>query len=492
MSDLCYQSIDQLQKLLAQGEISSTELTEAFLNRIEKIDPKINSFITVTKDLALKMAKEADQRIKRKEKLTPLTGIPLGIKDLFITEGIKTTAGSKFLENFVPPYESTATKKLKEAGVVFLGKLNLDEFAMGTTTETSYFGKTHNPWNLKRIPGGSSGGSAAAVSAGLCAGALGTDTGGSIRQPASHCSIVGIKPTYGRVSRFGVIAYASSLDQVGPMARTVMDSAYLLQIISGKDSCDSTSVNKPVPNYVEILKKSKGLKGVNLGIPKQFVKPVIGKIDSEVLSIFEKGVDKIKELGAKVEEVDLPHCGYAISTYYIIAPAEASSNLARYDGLRYGIRSKNAKTLAETYTKSRAEGFGTEVKRRILLGTYVLSAGYYDAYYLKALKVRHHIANDFKKAFEKYDALISPVTPNLPFPLGEEQSDPVKVYLSDMFTTAVNLAGLPGLSVPCGFSSEGLPVGLQIIGPAFQEEVVLKIAHDFEQGTKFYQKHPNL
>jgi len=470
--------------LLKSGEISSEEITLAYLERIEKLDPDIHSYITVDAEGALRAARAADERLRGGEP-RPLEGVPLGIKDIFVTEGLRTTCGSRILENWIPPYEGTPTRKLKEAGAVFLGKLNMDEFAMGSSNETSFFGPVRNPWNVETAPGGSSGGSAAAVAAGLCAGALGTDTGGSIRQPASLCGIVGIKPTYGRVSRYGVIAFASSLDQVGPMARTVRDSAILLKIIAGHDPCDSTSIPQPVPDYEAAIKED--LKGLKIGVPAEYF---IEGIQPDVEEAVRKAIGRFEELGAEVVDISLPHTDYAIATYYIIAPAEASSNLARYDGVKYGFRKDSGEGLIEMYKATRSEGFGEEVKRRIMLGTYVLSAGYYDAYYRKAMQARTLIRRDFERAFEKVDAIVTPTSPTTAFKLGEKTGDPLQMYLSDVFTVPCNMAGLPGMSVPCGFDGKGLPVGLQVIAPALGEETIFHVAGAYERSTEWHEHAP--
>lgn len=486
-SDITSWTLHEIVAALSRKEVSSEQVTRAYLDRIEKIDPKLNSYITVDSEGALKMAKAADERLSSKDRVTALTGVPLGIKDIFVTEGLKTTCGSKILHNWIPPYEGTPTGKLKEAGAVFLGKLNMDEFAMGSSSETSYFGPVKNPWDLKRIPGGSSGGSAAAVAADLCAGALGTDTGGSIRQPASLSGIVGIKPTYGRVSRYGVIAFASSLDQVGPMAKCVRDAAILLRHIAGHDPADSTSIPKPVPDYEAIL--GKGVKGLRLGVPKEYF---IEGMQEETSKAIRDAVEVYRGLGAVIVDVSLPHTDYAIATYYIIAPAEASSNLARYDGVKYGFRKDEGEGMIEMYKASRSEGFGPEVRRRIMLGTYVLSAGYYDAYYRKAMQVRTLIRRDFEEAFAKVDAIICPTSPTTAFGLGEKTGDPLQMYLSDVFTVPVNMAGLPGLCLPCGFDSLNLPIGLQIIAPPLGEEVAFQVAHAYESATDWHKRKPPL
>ena len=412
--------------------------------------------------------------------------MPIAIKDVICIQGSLTTCGSRILEGFVAPYDATVTEKLRHAGAIFIGKTNLDEFAMGSSTENSAFIKTRNPWDLDRVPGGSSGGSAAAVAAGLCAGALGTDTGGSIRQPASFCGVVGIKPTYGRVSRFGLVAFASSLDQIGPITRDVEDAAIMLQAIAGYDPGDSTSVDLPVPDYRAALKEP--IRGLRLGIPREYF---IEGTDPEVAEAVRNAISTCRELGAQIVDISLPHTEYGIAAYYIIAPAEASSNLARYDGVKYGHRAQGARDLIEMYRKSRSQGFGAEVKRRIMLGTYVLSAGYYDAYYRKASQVRTLIRRDFLEAFEKCDAILAPVSPIPAFKIGEKFDDPLQMYLSDVFTLPASLAGIPGISVPCGFTSEKLPIGLQILGPHFREELILRIAYQFEQATPFHLQRPD-
>jgi len=478
-------SLHRTSESLRSGEVSSEELTRAYLDRIARLNPKLNAYITVDAEGALRMAKAADERIARKDGVTALTGAPLGIKDIFVTEGLKTTCGSNILYNWTPPYEGTPTLKLKKDGAVFLGKLNMDEFAMGSSNETSNFGPVKNPWDLARIPGGSSGGSAASVSADLCAGALGTDTGGSIRQPASLTGIVGIKPTYGRVSRYGVIAFASSLDQVGPMTKCVRDAAILLRHISGHDPKDSTSIPQQAPDYE--LSLDKGVKGLKLGVPKEYF---IEGMQKETADAVHAAVEVYRKLGAGIVDVSLPHTDYAIATYYIIAPAEASSNLARYDGVKYGFRKDEGKGMIEMYKSSRTEGFGQEVKRRIMLGTYVLSAGYYEAYYRKAMKVRTLIRRDFEDAFKKVDAIIVPTSPTTAFRIGEKTGDPLQMYLSDVFTVPVNMAGLPGLSLPCGFDSMNLPIGLQIITPPLGEEMAFRVAYAYEQATEWHKRKP--
>jgi aspartyl-tRNA(Asn)/glutamyl-tRNA(Gln) amidotransferase subunit A len=475
-----------MQKLRAK-ECSSLELTEAVLARIAAADEKLGAYLTVTAEAARAQAKKIDEKIAKGGDLPPLAGIPIGLKDIFVTLGTPTTCASRILENFISPYTGTAVQKLADQEYVLTGKLNMDEFAMGSSTETSYFKKTKNPWDLSRIPGGSSGGSAAAVAAGLCLGALGTDTGGSIRQPAALTGIVGLKPTYGRVSRYGVVAFASSLDQVGPITKDVRDCAILLNAIAGHDPLDSTSVPLPVPDYTRALKTE--LKGLKVGVPREYF---VEGMDPEVEQGVRGAIKKFQELGAEVREVSLPHTEYAVPTYYILAPAEASSNLARYDGVRYGYRSREAKNLLELYKKSRSEGFGREVKRRIMLGTYVLSAGYYDAYYLKAQKVRTLIRRDFEKAFEQVDVLVTPTSPTPAFKIGEKTDDPLQMYLSDIFTINVNLAGLPGMSLPCAYTKQKLPVGMQLIAGHFQEEKIFHAAYAYEQATEWHKMRPPL
>lgn len=487
MKDVIYRSIKELHKLLTSGEISSTELTKAYIDRIDKLDSKLNTYITRTNDLALEQAKKSDERFKKKEKITPLTGIPLALKDIFVTYNIPTTCGSKILNKYIPPYNGTVVKKLSDAGAVLLGKLNMDEFAMGSSNEYSAYGLVHNPWNPEITPGGSSGGSAAAVTAGLCAASLGTDTGGSVRQPASCCNIVGMKPTYGRISRYGIIAFASSLDQVGPMTRNVTDCAIMMNTVAGHDPQDATSLNEPVPDYTKSL--TTDIKSLTLGIPKEYF---IEGIESEVKEAVTKAIKKYEELGARCIEVSLPHTKYAVPSYYIIAPAEASANLARYDGVRYGHQAAKWNDLKDLYEKSRTEGFGPETTLRIIMGTYVLSSGYYEAYYLKAQKVRTLIKQDFFKAYKKCDALLTPVMPTPPFKLGERLEDPLKMYLADIFTIPVNLAGLGGITVPCGFTKSGLPIGMQIIGKPLDEATMLRLAYAYEQATDWHKRRPPL
>jgi len=480
-------TIHEAHNLLKNKEISSQELTKSVLNRIESVEPRVGAYITFAGETALAQAERADKAIAEGN-IIPLTGIPLAIKDLICTEDLRTTCASKILENFVPPYDAFVIKKLKKASAVIVGKVNMDEFAMGSSTEHSGIKPTHNPWDLAYIPGGSSGGSAAAVAADMCLGALGSDTGGSIRQPASHSGVVGMKPTYGRVSRFGLIAFASSLDQIGPLTKDVTDCAVLLKAISGYDAGDSTSVPRDVPDYTTFLEE--GLKDIKVGIPKEY--DSLAGLDAEVSEAVKNAVKTIEGLGAECVEVSLPYTEYAVAAYYVIAPSEASSNLARYDGVKYGLRDKDKNNLLEMYRSTRSMGFGSEVKRRIIIGTYCLSAGYYDAYYRKASQVRTLIIEDFKNAFKACDVLLSPVAPTPAFKIGEKIEDPLKMYLSDIFTLSANLAGIPGMSVPCGFSSQGLPIGLQIMGEHFNEEKMIKVAYNFEQATDFHEKKPVL
>jgi aspartyl-tRNA(Asn)/glutamyl-tRNA(Gln) amidotransferase subunit A len=471
---------------LRKREFSSVELTEAVFERIADTDSKIRAYLTLARDAALEQARQADERLEQDASTSPLLGVPLAVKDNFLTRGLRTTCASKILANFVPPYDATTVRKVRAAGAVITGKTNLDEFAMGSSVENSAFFPTRNPWNLARIPGGSSGGSAAAVAADQCIAALGTDTGGSIRQPAACCGIVGLKPTYGRVSRFGIIAFASSMDQVGPLTKDVQDAALLLEAIAGHDPADSTSVDRPVPRYSEAL--TEDVKGLRLGIPKEYF---VTGMQTEVEKAVRTAIRELEKNGAVIEEISLPHTEYAVAVYYIVATAEASSNLARYDGMRYGHRA-TAKDLTETYMISRGEGFGPEVKRRIMLGTYALSAGYYDAYYLKAQRVRTLIKRDFDEAFKRCDAIVTPTTPTTAFKLGEKIQDPLQMYLSDIYTISINLAGLPALSLPCGFDRAGMPIGMQIIGKHFDEATILRVGHAYEQGTEWSRRKPDL
>lgn len=468
-------SIGTLQGLLSRREVSAVEVTTSVFNRVDEVEDRVNAFITLAREQALAQAEAADRMLRDGEGGS-LCGIPLSIKDVMCTKGLTTTCGSKILASFVPPYDATAVDKLKTAGAVVVGKASMDEFAMGSSNENCAFGIPRNPWNLEHVCGGSSGGSAASVAAGECIASLGSDTGGSIRQPASYCGVVGLKPTYGRVSRFGLVAYASSLDQLGPITRDVQDCAILLQGIAGYDPKDSTSVNQPVPDYREALVL--GLKGMTVGVPKEY----FGEgLDPDVEKAVRQGIAALEEAGAKVVDVTLPRTFYGVAAYYIIASAEASSNLARYDGVRYGLRDKEAETLIDMYCRTRSQGFGPEVKRRIIIGTYALSSGYYDAYYKKASQARTLIAEDFRKAFAGCDVLVSPVTPTPAWRIGEKIADPLSMYLSDILTIPTNLAGLPGMSVPCGFSSTGLPIGLQLQANHFAEEKLLTAAYNLEK-----------
>ncbi len=473
--------IAEARAAIDKREISPMELTAALFKRIESLDDRIRSFVTLDKENALLQAERTGQNSRHM-----LAGIPLAVKDNICTEGVRTTCSSRMLENFIPPYESTVTKDLKEQGYVLIGKTNLDEFAMGSSTENSAFEPTRNPWDITRVPGGSSGGSAAAVAADMCIAALGSDTGGSIRQPASFCGVVGLKPTYGRVSRYGLVAFASSLDQIGPITKNVKDAAILLNIIAGHDPYDSTSANVAVPDFTSVI--GKDIKGVRLGVPKEYF---IEGMDKEVEEAVKQAIKKLESLGAIPVQISLPHTEYAVAAYYILATSEASSNLARYDGVKYGLRVEG-KDLLDMYMNTREAGFGAEVKRRIILGTYALSSGYYDAYYKKAQQVRTLIRRDFEKAFEEVDAIVTPTAPNPAFKIGEKSDDPLQMYLADIFTISVNLAGVPGISVPCGFTSQNLPVGLQIIGRHFDEEAVLKIAYAYEQATEWHMRRPEI
>jgi aspartyl-tRNA(Asn)/glutamyl-tRNA(Gln) amidotransferase subunit A len=467
--------------MLDAGNISSEELTRAHLDWIASVDDRVGSYLLTTPEIALEQARAADARRKSGEK-GDLLGIPLAIKDVISTRGVRTTCGSKMLENFQPIVDATVMRKLSDAGAVMLGKTNMDEFAMGSSTENSAYHPTRNPWDLDRVPGGSSGGSAAAVAALEALGSLGSDTGGSIRQPASLCGVVGMKPTYGRVSRFGLVAFASSLDQIGPFTRSVADAALLLRCISGHDPLDSTSLDEPVPDYLAELQK--GVKGLRIGIPREYF---VGGMEPGVESAVRDAIKVLEDLGAELGEVSLPHTDYGLSAYYIIAPAECSANLARYDGVKYGLSAEDAENMWDSYLKTRGRGFGPEVKRRIMLGAYALSSGYYDAYYLKAQKIRTLIKRDFDEAFEKFDALVAPTSPTVAFPIGARTDDPVAMYLSDVCTIPVNLAGLPGISIPCGFS-DGLPVGFQVIGKPLDESMVLRVANAYERATDWTKR----
>lgn len=486
MSELYQLTIHEAHQLLKTKKLSAVELTRAALERIHQVEPKVRALVTITDELALKQAQQADEIIANGN-ITPLTGIPGVIKDVICTKGIRTTCSSRMLENFVPPYDATVMEKLHFHSIVMVGKANMDEFAMGSSTENSAFFTTHNPWDLNRVPGGSSGGSAAAVAAGEAIYALGSDTGGSIRQPAGFCNVTGFKPTYGMVSRYGLVAFASSLDQIGPMTQDVMDCALVMNCIGGYDRCDSTSVPRDIPDYTHCLIPD--LKGIRIGIPQEYF---VQGMQPEVKAIVETAIGKIGELGAKIDwEVSLPHTPYSLAVYYIIAPSEASANLARYDGVKYGFSFKDAENMWDAMEKTRQFGFGQEVKRRIMLGTYALSAGYYDAYYLKAQKVRTLIRQEFDRIFEKYDALIAPTSPTVPFRIGEKTNDPLQMYLSDICTLPVNIAGIPAISIPAGFAGD-LPVGMQIIGQNFSEETILKIAYAFQQVTDWHKQRPPL
>jgi len=478
-------TIHEARALMKKGKVSAVELTQAAIDRILAVDNDVKAYLTLTPELALEQAREADERRARGEN-APLLGVPLAIKDVICIEGVTTTCGSRILENFVPPYSATVIERLREQGVVLLGKTNMDEFAMGSSTENSGFFTTHNPWNLARVPGGSSGGSAAAVAAGECLAALGTDTGGSVRQPAAFCGVVGLKPTYGRVSRYGLVAFASSLDQIGPLAKDVTDAAMMLSAISGYDRRDSTSVDAPLPDYTPSLVPD--VRGMRVGVPQEYF---MEGMQAEVENAVRAAIDELANLGAEIVEVALPYTEYALPVYYIIAPAEASANLARYDGVKYGYSYPDPADVWDAYRKTRQYGFGAEVKRRIMLGAYALSAGYYDAYYLKAQQVRTLIKRDFEAAFEQCDVIAAPATPTVAFRIGEKIDDPLQMYLSDVFTLSMNLAGICGLSLPCGFA-DGLPIGLQIMGPAFGEEKVLRVAYAYEQATDWHTRRPPL
>jgi aspartyl-tRNA(Asn)/glutamyl-tRNA(Gln) amidotransferase subunit A len=476
--DLKLLTIDAARSAVQNGKITASALTESFYAKIEKDDPEIGSYLTLSKERGLAKAAAVDGMAKSGEALPPLAGVPVGIKDVMVTRGVRTTAGSKILGNYIPPYDCTAVARLESAGAVVLGKMNCDEFAMGSSNENSAWKPVHNPRDLSRVPGGSSGGSAAAVAADLAVATLGSDTGGSIRQPASFCGVVGLKPTYGRVSRYGLIAFASSLDHIGPLTKTVRDAAIVLRTIAGRDPMDSTSAELPVPDYVVELEKP--IRGMKVGVAREYM----GEgLDPEVRSAVEDAVQSLAELGCEIVEVSLPHTEYAIPTYYIVATAEASSNLARFDGVRYGYRAENARTLSEMYRRTRDLGFGTEVKRRIMLGTYALSAGYYDAYYLKAQKVRTLLTRDFDDAFKQVDAIVAPTSPTAAFKLGDKTDDPLAMYLADIYTVTANLAGIPGISIPCGQTKEKLPIGMQIFGKHFDEATILRLALAYEQAA---------
>jgi aspartyl-tRNA(Asn)/glutamyl-tRNA(Gln) amidotransferase subunit A len=483
-------SIRELHEQLITKERSAVEITQESLDRIQALEPKLHSFLCVTAERALEVARAVDAKIAAGAEIGMLAGIPVGIKDNLCTKGIPTTCASRILENFVPPYESTVTQKLADAGAVMVGKTNLDEFAMGGSTETSAYGITANPWDLSRVPGGSSGGSAAAVAAEECVVSLGSDTGGSIRQPASFCGVVGMKPTYGLVSRYGLVAFASSLDQIGPFGRSVEDTAILLQAIAGYDPKDSTSLKVQIPDYAATLKPDLKPRGkIKIGV----ITETFGEgLDSVVEQAVTKAIEQLQALGAEIQVISCPRFRYGIPTYYIIAPSEASANLARYDGVKYGLRAKDADNLLSMYTRTRASGFGTEVKRRIMIGTYTLSAGYYDAYYLKAQKVRTLIKEDFEKAFKQVDVLVCPTAPSTAFKSGEKTTDPLSMYLVDLMTIPANLAGLPSLSVPCGFDDNGLPIGLQLISNVLREDQLFQVAYAYEQSTNWHLRKPQI
>ncbi|MBM4126913.1 MAG: Asp-tRNA(Asn)/Glu-tRNA(Gln) amidotransferase subunit GatA [Nitrospira sp.] len=479
-------SLCDLQKKFTAGEVSAVEIVRAYALRIGQVESKVRAYVNQAQDSAFTQADALDQQLKQWRKTKPLMGMPFAIKDNICTEGVPTTCSSRMLQQFVPPYDATVIAKLREESYLLLGKTNLDEFAMGSSTENSAFGPSRNPWDLHRVPGGSSGGSAAAVAADECVAALGSDTGGSIRQPAAFCGVVGLKPTYGRVSRYGLVAFASSLDQIGPITKDVRDAACVLGVIAGHDPLDSTSADVPVPDYMKALAK-KDLKKLRVGVPKEFFTE---GLDPEVDHAVKAAIEELKTLGAELKDIQLPRTDAAVAVYYVLATAEASSNLARFDGVKFGLRAKETKDLLDLYMKTRQEGFGLEVKRRIMLGTYVLSAGYYDAYYGKAQAVRTLICQDFDAAFKEVDLIVTPATPTPAFKLGEKSEDPLQMYLSDIFTISVNLAGLPAIAVPCGFSKSGLPIGLQLIGRPFEEDTILRAAHAYEQATEWHLKKP--
>ena len=484
--DLHALTIHELCALLDKREVSARQVTEAFYDRTDAVDGRVHAYLTLTRDLAFEQADRADRRRQAGES-GPLLGVPLAIKDVICTEGVRTTCGSKILQSFVPPYDATVMERLNAAGAILLGKTNMDEFAMGSSTEHSAYGTTQNPWDVHAIPGGSSGGSAAAVAADECAAALGTDTGGSIRQPAACCGIVGLKPTYGRVSRYGLVAFASSLDQIGPMTKDVRDAALLLHVIGGRDVRDSTSADIALPDFTRALNTP--VKGLRVGIPREYF---VEGSDAEVDRAVREAIKVLEGLGAVTADVSLPHTEYGVAVYYILASSEASSNLARYDGVKYGYRVPEWLNLRDMYMRTRDEGFGAEVKRRIMLGTYALSAGYYDAYYKKAQQVRTLLSQDFEAAFRRVDVIVAPTAPTPAFKIGEKTDDPLQMYLSDIFTVPVNLAGIPGISLPCGFSAAGLPIGLQIIGKPFDEETILRVAYAFEGETDYHRRKPPL
>ena len=477
----------ELHDKLKNRDITAVELTESVYQRIEEVESKVKGYLTLTKEIALEQASAADTGFQIGDDMPPLAGIPIAIKDVICTKGVRTTCASKILNDFVPPYDATVMEQLYKQGVVMIGKTNMDEFAMGSSTENSAYQITHNPWDLDTIPGGSSGGSAAVVSADTAICSLGSDTGGSIRQPAALCGVVGMKPTYGRISRYGLIAFASSLEQIGPFTKDVTDCALVLNAICGKDEMDSTSVDVPVPDFTQSLVND--IQGLKIGVPKEYFAE---GLDNQVAAHVQNAIADLEKLGASVEEISLPHTDYAIATYYIIAPAEASANLARYDGVRYGFRTKEHTDLISMYKKTRSEGFGQEVKRRIMLGTFALSAGYQDAYYRKAQKVRTLIKSDFDAAFQKVDVIATPTTPTPAFKIGERTDDPLQMYLCDVMTTPASQAGLPGISIPCGFVDNGLPVGLQLLAPPFAEDVLFRVAYTYEQNTEHHLRKPEI
>ncbi|MEN6319594.1 MAG: Asp-tRNA(Asn)/Glu-tRNA(Gln) amidotransferase subunit GatA [Syntrophaceae bacterium] len=479
-------TIHELQKLIRSREVTSSDIVASVFKRIDAVEKSVHAYITLMREYAFEEARKADQDIKAGN-IKPLTGIPIALKDIVCTKGILTTCGSHILHNYVPPYDATVVEKLREAGAVFTGKVNMDEFAMGSSTESSYYGVTKNPWDIERIPGGSSGGSAAAVAADECIASIGSDTGGSIRQPAALCGVVGMKPTYGRVSRFGLIAFASSLDQIGPFTKDVEDCAIMMNVIAGYDPRESTSVPLDVPDYTAFV--SRDVRGWKVGIPKEYF---IEGIDPEVMEAMQKNIKAMEELGATCVEISLPHTEYCLAVYYIIAPAEACSNLARYDGVKYGFRSPDGKDLLDMYKKTRSEGFGAEVKRRIMIGTYVLSSGYYDAYYKKASQVRALIKRDFDEAFKQCDVILTPTTPTPAFKIGEKTDNPLQMYLSDIFTISTNLAGIPGISVPCGYTKAGLPIGAQFLAGHFDEGKLIQISSAFEKHANIEKRRPAL
>ena len=486
MSNYHTKSVTELSAMLQTGEVSSVELTRYFLDRIKNSDEKLNSFITVCEEEALAQAAESDEKLKAGN-APALTGVPIAHKDIFCTDGVKTSCASKMLDNFISPYDATVVTNMRDAGVVMLGKTNMDEFAMGSSNETSFYGPVKNPWNLNAVPGGSSGGSAAAVGARIAPAATGTDTGGSIRQPAAFCGITGLKPTYGRVSRFGMIAFASSLDQAGPMGQSASDCALLLNAMAGFDEKDSTSIEKDVPDYSADLDKP--LDGLRIGLPKEYFAHVDGGMNEQVEAAIKTALEQYKAMGAELVDIELPNSGISVPVYYVVAPAECSANLSRFDGVRYGYRCEDPKDLNDMYTRSRGEGFGSEVQRRIMVGTYALSSGYYDAYYLKAQQLRHLISDDFKKAYEEVDVIMAPATPETAFNIGEKTDDPISMYLSDIYTIAVNLAGIPAMSIPVGFA-DGMPIGMQIMGNYFEEAKLLNVAHKYQQATDWHTRLP--